>query len=431
MVATGGRACGSAPAKEGTPSGDQASAYQLATIAKQLQQLAEQQQRIERELKRRNSKASDEATILERRLNEITDLLNAPGANAVLTLTLVLTAITGVGVATRASYEAYQSVIATIPGQQWGERGTAPAPALNLDDAKVMAFLDLIAWAEGTNDDYNVIFTHARFEGNAHPRQIKCSGSLCSDAAGRYQFLSSTWDGLGLPDFSPANQDKGAIALLKQSGAYDLVLKGDVQGAIAKASGTWASFPGNSYGQPTKPIDQLLSKYNEFLEKRKTAAAGSSGWINPLPSGQFTSGFGYRMHPLAQYRRCHYGIDLAAPSGVPILAAKAGRVAIAADEGDGYGNKVVLHHADGSRSLYAHASKLMVQAGQQVNQGDAIALNGSTGNSSGPHLHWEATDTSGMVVDPLPLLPEPPKASSNPFGSIDKSASAQCMEKRL
>lgn len=179
-------------------------------------------------------------------------------------------------------------------------------------------------------------------------------------------------------------------------------------------------------------MDAIAKAIAANPDKFKLGAAGSSsGWINPVPAGTFTSGFGFRMHPLAQFRRCHYGIDLAAPTGTPILAAKAGQVEIAGDVGDGYGLKVVLSHPDGTKSLYAHASKLNVRQGQQVNQGDAIALVGSTGNSSGPHLHWEVTDTNGKIIDPLPVLPEPPNLDAQPFGSIDKSASAQCVGRSL
>lgn len=407
---------------------------QLAAIARQLDKLTEAQQRIEKQLKRRDRTHGDDTSGITRKLDEISATLNAPGANAVLTLTLIVSLVTGVAVAGRVGYEAYQSVVSTIPGEQWGERGAGKVEsARSLDDVKVMAFLDLIAWAEGTGDRYDIQFTGTSFTGDTHPRQIRCSDGLCSDAAGRYQFLSTTWDGLGLPDFSPANQDKGAIALLKSSGAYDLILSGDIKGAVCKAGPVWASLPCNDYNQPQKSTADLKAKYAEFLEERKAAAptpgATSTGWIHPVPSATLTSGFGWRDHPIERYRRCHYGIDLAAPTGTPILAAKAGEVVGAGDVGDGYGYKVVLHHADGSKSLYAHHSKNLVSKGQQVDQGEAIALLGSTGNSSGPHLHLEITDPSGKVIDPRPHIPDVNGPQS--FGSIDPTKSAQCMDKRL
>ncbi len=410
-----------------------ASADQLAAIACQIDKLTESQQRLEKYLKRRDRAQSEGTTGIIARLNEIQSTLDSPGANAVLTLTLAISLTTGVAVAGRVGYEAYQSLATAIPGQQWGERGAGKVDAAkNLDNAKVLAFLDLIAWAEGTGDRYDLQYTGSSFSGNAHPRQIKCDAAgLCSDAAGRYQFLSPTWDGLGLPDFSPANQDKGAIALLKYSGAYDLILTGDIEGAVCKAGPIWASLPCNSYNQPQKNTADLKAKYAEFLEKRKAAPTGAAGggWINPVPSAELTSGFGWREHPIERFRRCHYGLDLAAPTGTPILAAKAGEVEGAGDLGDGYGYKVVLKHPDGSKSLYAHNSKNLVSKGQWVAQGEAIALLGSTGNSSGPHLHLEITDTSGNVIDPKPHIPDVKGPQS--FGSIDPIKSAQCENKRL
>lgn len=159
-----------------------------------------------------------------------------------------------------------------------------------------------------------------------------------------------------------------------------------------------------------------------------TAGEGSkTGWINPAPRAEFTSGFGFRVHPISKHTRCHYGIDLAAATGTPILAAKSGTVEVAGDKDDGFGLKIVLKHSDGSKSLYAHLSKINVSVGQQVEQGDAIGLMGSTGNSTGPHLHWEV-DTGNGVIDPYPLLPEKPPGSQT-FGKIDQQT--HCMDKRL
>jgi muramidase (phage lysozyme) len=140
----------------------------------------------------------------------------------------------------------------------------------------VKAFLDTIAFAEGTDERYDIIFTFARFFSYAdHPRDLRCSGSLCSDAAGRYQFLSTTWDNLarrlGLYDFSPENQDRAAIQLLKDAGVYGTVVNISSFNQFADAaygvSTTWASMPGSPYGQPTHSASTLYSKFNTFLSK--------------------------------------------------------------------------------------------------------------------------------------------------------------------
>lgn len=99
--------------------------------------------------------------------------------------------------------------------------------------------------------------------------------------------------------------------------------------------------------------------------------------------------FGWRIHPITGDARFHTGTDLAAPIGTPVLAAYAGQVAIA-DFLGGYGLAVAIDHTKGTQqTLYAHLSEVFVQAGDQVKQGDVIGRVGSTGNSTGPHLHFE------------------------------------------
>jgi hypothetical protein len=121
-------------------------------------------------------------------------------------------------------------------------------------------------------------------------------------------------------------------------------------------------------------------------------------WIWPT-TGVFTSGFGWR------WGRMHRGIDLANNVGTPIKAARTGRVVFSGWHDGGYGYLVTLQHPDGSRTLYAHNSRLMVRSGQDVRQGTVIALMGSTGRSTGPHLHFEIHPPGAGAVDPLPMLP--------------------------
>jgi murein DD-endopeptidase MepM/ murein hydrolase activator NlpD len=116
-----------------------------------------------------------------------------------------------------------------------------------------------------------------------------------------------------------------------------------------------------------------------------------------------SSGFGVRTHPLTGQRRLHAGLDLAAASGTPIRAAAAGQV-VAADTVGGYGLTVDLRHGDGSVTRYAHQSRLLVRVGQSVAAGQVIGLVGSTGNSTGPHLHFEVRTHAGPI-DPLQWLP--------------------------
>ncbi|MEB3320262.1 MAG: M23 family metallopeptidase [Cyanobium sp.] len=126
--------------------------------------------------------------------------------------------------------------------------------------------------------------------------------------------------------------------------------------------------------------------------------AGTNSWIWPT-QGVFTSGYGWR------WGRMHRGIDVANNVGTPILAARTGRVVFSGWHDGGYGYLITLEHPDGSRSLYAHNSRLMVSNGQDVRQGTVIALMGSTGRSTGPHLHFEIHAPGDGAANPLQFLP--------------------------
>lgn len=123
--------------------------------------------------------------------------------------------------------------------------------------------------------------------------------------------------------------------------------------------------------------------------------------------GELSSPFGWRIHPIDGIRRLHRGIDIAAPPGAPIFAADDGVVLEAGWDSGGYGNRVEVRHPSGKVTLYAHASRLLVEKGQSVTRGQAIAEVGSTGRSTGPHLHFEVHLPNEERVDPLPFLPLP------------------------
>jgi murein DD-endopeptidase MepM/ murein hydrolase activator NlpD len=134
---------------------------------------------------------------------------------------------------------------------------------------------------------------------------------------------------------------------------------------------------------------------------RSFVAAFGGGLIRPA-QGRLSSGFGMRVHPISRRRRLHAGIDIAAPTGTPIIAAAPGVVIFSGWRG-GYGNAVIIDHGGGLSTLYGHCSRLLVKSGQRVKQGQRIALMGSTGYSTGPHLHFE-TRINGKPVNPLSRL---------------------------
>ena len=112
------------------------------------------------------------------------------------------------------------------------------------------------------------------------------------------------------------------------------------------------------------------------------------------------SGFGYRIDPLYKDSRLHAGLDFSAPTGTPIYATADGEVQIAGFNTDGYGNKVVINHGYGFQTLYAHMVRVKAKVGQSVKRGEVIGYVGSTGKSTGPHLHYEVIKR-GTKVDPV------------------------------
>jgi murein DD-endopeptidase MepM/ murein hydrolase activator NlpD len=110
------------------------------------------------------------------------------------------------------------------------------------------------------------------------------------------------------------------------------------------------------------------------------------------------SGFGYRIDPLYKDSRLHAGLDFSAPTGTPIYATADGEVQIAGFNTDGYGNKVVINHGYGFQTLYAHMVRVIARVGQSIKRGEVIGYVGSTGKSTGPHLHYEVIKR-GTKVD--------------------------------
>ena len=181
-----------------------------------------------------------------------------------------------------------------------------------LNNPNVRKMLDLISYTEHTqNNGYYTAFGGGRLSSLAdHPRYQmqfrQTDGRMnTTSAAGRYQFLRKTWDGLarqyGFKDFSPQNQDLGAVALLIQRGAMPYLLKGDFANAIAKSGAEWASLPTSPHPQPTKSWKQV----NAFLGGKIQVPQGG-GQAAPQPLGRFNFADIVKQHqqapkPLGQY----------------------------------------------------------------------------------------------------------------------------------
>lgn len=129
------------------------------------------------------------------------------------------------------------------------------------------AFLRVIREGETNQTDtaYRMHYGGTLFDSFArHPNKAITLNGITSTAAGAYQFLYRTWQGLGLPDFSPENQDKGAIMLIQRRGAYNDVINGNFETAIRKCNKEWASFPGSPYGQHTISMERCRRIYEQY-----------------------------------------------------------------------------------------------------------------------------------------------------------------------
>ena len=169
-----------------------------------------------------------------------------------------------------------------------------------------------------------------------------------------------------------------------------------------------------------KTVELTEKKYYELIqvsndiesELRRNASSGSvyngngliSGWPN---RGRISSEYGYRVHPISKSRRLHTGMDIAAPSGTAISATGKGKVIYAGWRG-GYGNTVMIDHGRNKSgqnivTLYGHMSSISAKSGQVVSKGQQIGKVGSTGNSTGPHCHYEVR-LNGATVNPRPYM---------------------------
>jgi murein DD-endopeptidase MepM/ murein hydrolase activator NlpD len=139
-------------------------------------------------------------------------------------------------------------------------------------------------------------------------------------------------------------------------------------------------------------------KHVIWVNAEGTGGDGSEAMRMPV-DGRLTSGFGERFHPILGYERFHAGVDLGAAAGTPIVAAADGRV-VSAGWAGGYGRAVAILHAGGIETKYGHMSRIAAYSGEAVHRGDVIGYVGSSGLSTGPHLHFEVMK-NGRPVNPL------------------------------
>ena len=206
--------------------------------------------------------------------------------------------------------------------------------------------------------------------------------------------------------------DEGLVAALHESGVSDGVARGFVATVATRAVGLdigpddhfdlVVDFSGQ--GGPMliyAALDRIGASDVQLVRiagKWIDAGGGDRRTVRPV-GGRLTSRFGMRHHPLLGYTRLHKGVDFAAAYGSPVLAAASGNI-VGAGWAGGYGRQVRIAHGNGLASSYSHLSRLAVAAGSFVRAGQVIGYAGSSGLSTGPHVHYEVR-RNGVPVDPL------------------------------
>ena len=280
---------------------------------------------------------------------------------------------------------------------------------------------------ESNVDEYNAV-------GRITPSE---DGTFSSFGLGRYQFMSDRSDVRQLIRKEPggseflARTDSGQRPLGRELDSY---FPPDIQDALfvsdQKQLINWAISEGHTgsriievigqmhFGGPNPAIrdsttardgnqksvkdygDELWAAYSAAITAKggeSSCGKATGNFIDPTGGAVKTSGFGWRIHPITGDKRFHSGLDFGAPYGSTIVSADGGVVTFAGWKG-GYGNAVEINHGNGFITFYAHLSAFSVKAGDTVSQGDAIGLVGSTGNSTGPHLHFEIIDAATNTV---------------------------------
>ena len=153
-------------------------------------------------------------------------------------------------------------------------------------------------------------------------------------------------------------------------------------------------------GREITSRERSFRELKTLLEEKRSVLA-STPTIWPV-KGLITAGYGYRQSPFTSAREMHEGLDIAAPFGSAILATADGIVSFAGPLAD-FGNVVFVNHGHGFTTFYAHASKIKVKEGQSVNRGDVVASVGTTGRTTGPHVHYEV-QVNGLAVNPMKYI---------------------------
>ena len=190
---------------------------------------------------------------------------------------------------------------------------------------------------------------------------------------------------------------QGGAGVLSRTALLDAVKKGT--GRLAD----WVTRDLEALGREITSRERSFRELKNLLEEKRSVLA-STPTVWPV-RGLITAGYGYRVSPFTGQREMHEGLDIAAPHGTPIVATADGVVSFAGPLA-AFGNVVFINHGHGFTTFYAHTSSIRVQEGKPVKRGDAIAHVGTSGRTTGPHVHYEV-QLNGTTVNPLKYIVDP------------------------
>ena len=235
--------------------------------------------------------------------------------------------------------------------------------------------------------------------------------SSFADLLSRVDFVNEimSYDKQVISDLRTTREQLAADkAAMEQDMTAQNAAKADMQAKSDAANKMVAEYEATAAGAQAMQDQEQQDLENIEAAIRASQYANSGGgttggYIWPTDCRYVTSLFGYRVSPGGIGSTNHAGVDIGASYGSSIYATKAGIVVLAGWNG-GYGKCVVVDHGGGNRTLYGHMSTILVSAGQSVSQGEVIGRVGSTGNSTGPHLHYTVYENNALI-DPIQYLP--------------------------
>ena len=285
-----------------------------------------------------------------------------------------------------ASGELDTLAVISVDGEQAGVCRSADEAQALLDRVKAQ-------YTTATDED-------ADFLQEVRVDNVVAQTSLVSDFGALYSTLSPRLDVTATRSVT-YTEEIPYETITRENDQLDQTYRATVQEGCAGEAVVTAEIEtvdGQEHGRTILARTVLSDARNEIVEVgTRNVGIGTGEFSVPLTSYTFTSAFKWR------WGRLHGGVDLAVGEGTPVYAADNGKVIVAEDSGNGYGNYIILDHQNGFKTLYGHNSELLVSVGDVVAKGDRIALSGNTGNSTGPHLHFEI-QVNDEKVDPQQYL---------------------------